>query len=779
MRPETRTHHSIRAAKKQGEVNMDDNIKFVSKIEGKALNGIHSEAHGPTHPDTNAEDEEAIEEELSRLEARTGNDESDESIGANEASLENSNVAAAALAVASEEATQRDSQRNIKGGDRGDKKDREESWVQKQEVSKGQKQSKGQQSTGSEGDVIPKYVSTPLYELFKDRRFTVYGQSAAADDVRQMVKNLGGETVSEGTRGAIALVRSASSAIPNNVQDAFSFDFVYYAHSKGVIPDLESFKIRKPPGLPSNFKINVGELAAGGEAGPKEPLGARETPTTGARSENTTSMALEKHLEKPVMGAMPHSVFPTPKKRSSKFTAQEDAAILDLIRRNPYLRSTHSFYAQIAQLPLLSNHTGNSIRFRFRKVLSKQLDWVYKVDPETNDIQMNPETNEPLKIKELPGLLKSQYTAEEDYDLCKCVTEFRENGGGMTRKRKMDSGSIPESIFQGLAEKHPRHSAMSWRDRYRKFASVYGLEKYISYYEECLASNEKPSPMRNLSSRSGLKTSSKRRRTVKAVDAETDLNSAKLTDSSQQVPMDLGAVKIQELARASVESKSTDEMKEKRDANGGSEVKGETKDDNATGATGVEAVGAAGAAGDVAATRSTGSESPSQSANLFEDADEMKALNIDITGTISSHGSLLGNMSVEALRKAEPQPLTERSKANSEEILKDIEELFGDFGSDITSSAELFKTIHDKTGLSVAWMNYWFDCSCGMFNVFIDAVQNYLKTGQLTMEDHRGFWTAEHDKMLLNQHKLPQLYKLHGEDSVNKRKATIMGPPNE
>ncbi|VEU23781.1 DEKNAAC104924 [Brettanomyces naardenensis] len=655
-----------------------------------------------------------------------------------DASLDNSSsVAAAALAAAAE------TEDSVTGGGDAGNSGVVGGGKGENETGNGEGPKESSKEGGAEEGGVLADLRSNSSSLLRGRRFVVYGQTTAADDVKQMVISLGGEVVPEGTPGSVALVRSASSAIPVGPPEVFSFDLIYYVHSRGVIPEFDSFKIRKPPSLPANLKINASELA---QKTPADIAGAAGTESTNPITTKKEKAGRDRKIRSKdaAKGETVSSVFfPTPKKRSAKFTESEDAAILDLIRRNPYLRSTHSFYAQIAQLPMLSNHTGNSIRFRFRKVLSKRLDWVYKVDPETNEIQLNPETQEPLKLEELPGLLKSQYTAEDDYNLCKCVLDFRTNGGTALRKRKMDSKSIPESIFQELSIKYPRHSAMSWRDRYRKFASVYGLERYIGEFEKCIADKTAPEPMRNLSSRGANK-----RRKV-AHEGEEGLaqvpdprNGDAENQNEAHEQQDLGAARIQALARVSVERKETEDSKD------------EEEDDEEK-------------------------KTDGQSANLFEDADEMKALNIDFTGSINPHGNLMGNLTVEALKKSEPEPMKNRSDANVDEIIKDIEDLFGEFGSDITSSEELFKAVHEKTGLSTAWLNYWFDCSCGMFNVFLDAVQNYLKTGELTMQNHQGFWTKEHDQMLNDESKLPELYKLHGEESVNKRRATIMGERGE
>ncbi|GMF03770.1 unnamed protein product [[Candida] boidinii] len=129
---------------------------------------------------------------------------------------------------------------------------------------------------------------------------------------------------------------------------------------------------------------------------------------------------------------LPPSKISPQNKKSIKFTSVEDEVILELIRRNPHLRATHSFFTQIATLPSLSGHTGNSVRFRFRKVITPTLDFVYDVDPKTNELKLDPETKEPVKIQELPELIKSQYTAEEDYVLCSKILNFKQSVSGIT-----------------------------------------------------------------------------------------------------------------------------------------------------------------------------------------------------------------------------------------------------------------------------------------------------------------------------------------------------------
>ncbi|KAG7877173.1 hypothetical protein KL937_004864 [Ogataea polymorpha] len=549
--------------------------------------------------------------------------------------------------------------------------------------------------------VDPSLSRSPLDQVLLGQKFILLGNSAANENVGHVIEELGGSVVSGENGQGIYLARSASDVNPSINVPVYSFNFVYTAQRDHVLPDLNDFKIRRPPQLPQNLNINIGELAK-----------------TGLKENESVESALS-------MSAEPQ------KKRSMKFTELEDACILDLIRRNPNLRSTHSFFAKIAQLPVLSGHTGNSIRFRFRKILADKLDYVYQVDPQTNKLILDPVTNEPIKIKDLPSLLKSQYTAEEDYELCKHILHFKENMSQYAKKRKLDGNSIPESVFTELVAKFPRHSAMSWRDRYRKFASKYGLEEYMKYYEDCLAKNITPQPMKNLSSR--------------AKDSK-DAKRMKLDDKNDMVP---SLDRIEALARVSVERKETEENAAKKEDS--PEAKGE-KDKRL--------------------------DDGSASANLFEDAneDEIKALNDDLSKFDALPSiETEGNFSFEELKKEDPEPLKNKSLINVEETCAQIEQIFGSFGSSITTSFELFKVMNEKVGLSMGWLTYWFDCSCGHLNLFMAAILNYIRNDELILSNYPGFWTSEHDRMLKEEDKISDLIKLHGLESVTKRREALYG----
>ncbi|KAL6948490.1 hypothetical protein ACO0QE_000956 [Hanseniaspora vineae] len=146
-------------------------------------------------------------------------------------------------------------------------------------------------------------------------------------------------------------------------------------------------------------------------------------------SENTASFDLE-HLgdtvdEPPASEGKPESKKRKKPKTTVKqininknsFSPEEDELILAYVRKNPKLRNTHSLYHRIAQV--MENHTGNSVRYRFRRTLASRLDYVYEVD-DTGAL-LRDENGEFIKTSVLPKQLKSNYKAEEDYILCLAV----------------------------------------------------------------------------------------------------------------------------------------------------------------------------------------------------------------------------------------------------------------------------------------------------------------------------------------------------------------------
>jgi len=106
-----------------------------------------------------------------------------------------------------------------------------------------------------------------------------------------------------------------------------------------------------------------------------------------------------------------------PSNNKASFTEDEDEFILDVVRKNPTRRTTHTLFDEISHY--VPNHTGNSIRHRYRVYLSKRLDYVYKVDDFGKLIR--DDAGNLIKTEVLPPALKKKFTAVEDYDLAQAV----------------------------------------------------------------------------------------------------------------------------------------------------------------------------------------------------------------------------------------------------------------------------------------------------------------------------------------------------------------------
>lgn len=220
----------------------------------------------------------------------------------------------------------------------------------------------------------------------------------------------------------------------------------------------------------------------------------------------------------------------------ASFTEQEDEFILDVVRKNPTRRTTHTLYDEISHY--VPNHTGNSIRHRFRVYLSKRLEYVYEVDKDGKLVR--DENGNLVRTKVLPPSIKKKFTAEEDYDLAIGIKKqfYRdlyqidpETGTSLIsdedsptaiakRNMTMDPNHVPgtepsfqdyrvndrrgpiaREFFKHFGEANPTHTENAWRDRFRKFLLSYGIDNYVYYYEREMGDGHDPEPMKNLTNR--------------------------------------------------------------------------------------------------------------------------------------------------------------------------------------------------------------------------------------------------------------------------------------
>lgn len=225
-----------------------------------------------------------------------------------------------------------------------------------------------------------------------------------------------------------------------------------------------------------------------------------------------------------------------PQHNKASFTEEEDEFILDVVRKNPTRRTTHTLFDEISHY--IPNHTGNSIRHRYRVYLAKKLSYVYQVD--SNGKLVRDDNGDLIKTTVLPQSLKRKFTADEDYTLALELKKqfyrdifqmdpdtrkslIAEDDGPNTVARRnmtMDPNLVPgqEPLFQNFkvgdrrgpiareffktfAQENPTHTENAWRDRFRKFLLTYGIDSYIDYYQQEKAMGREPQPMKNLTNR--------------------------------------------------------------------------------------------------------------------------------------------------------------------------------------------------------------------------------------------------------------------------------------
>nr|6LDM_A Chain A, DNA-binding protein RAP1 [Saccharomyces cerevisiae S288C] len=260
----------------------------------------------------------------------------------------------------------------------------------------------------------------------------------------------------------------------------------------------------------------------------------------GSGMKETAAAKFERqHMDSPDLGTGSENLYfqggALPSHNKASFTDEEDEFILDVVRKNPTRRTTHTLYDEISHY--VPNHTGNSIRHRFRVYLSKRLEYVYEVDKFGKLVR--DDDGNLIKTKVLPPSIKRKFSADEDYTLAIAVKKqfYRDlfqidpdTGRSLItdedtptaiarRNMTMDPNHVPGSepnfaayrtqsrrgpiareFFKHFAEEHAAHTENAWRDRFRKFLLAYGIDDYISYYEAEKAQN-RPEPMKNLTNR--------------------------------------------------------------------------------------------------------------------------------------------------------------------------------------------------------------------------------------------------------------------------------------
>lgn len=192
----------------------------------------------------------------------------------------------------------------------------------------------------------------------------------------------------------------------------------------------------------------------------------------------------------------------------TKFTAEADAYILEQVRLKPRFRTLHKFFEELRSHPMLLGHTGNLIRSRYRAHLEHKLQYVYKTDEHDNLVVDEQGQRIPVPVTQV-RTLKNKFTAEDDYRLCQNIIRHALLTQDQDHLRSTEGDyqwnenrfSVLISFFDDYAKLNPHHTSLSWRDRYRKFARTFGLQKYIAKYQSEVNLKDGAQPMSNLTQR--------------------------------------------------------------------------------------------------------------------------------------------------------------------------------------------------------------------------------------------------------------------------------------
>ncbi|CAI5758989.1 unnamed protein product [Candida verbasci] len=199
------------------------------------------------------------------------------------------------------------------------------------------------------------------------------------------------------------------------------------------------------------------------------------------------------------LGQIPDEPLVKKGKGTSRFTPEQDSYIIEQIRANPTLRNSHKFFDKLSTHPTLRGHTGNSIRSRYRRHLSKDLIYIYKQGPDGKMIK--DENGEYIKVSlEQIETLKKKFTPEDDYQLCMEAVQYqREKCESDGREFDINDDIEPTfSFYNTMYRKNSSHSVHSWRDRFRRHVTRGTIPKYIEYYDKCIKDKVQPNVLTRL-----------------------------------------------------------------------------------------------------------------------------------------------------------------------------------------------------------------------------------------------------------------------------------------
>ncbi|CCE80383.1 Piso0_003499 [Millerozyma farinosa CBS 7064] len=443
------------------------------------------------------------------------------------------------------------------------------------------------------------------------------------------------------------------------------------------------------------------------------------------------------------------------KRQKYTFSDEQDEYILKHVRLNPRLRTSHSFFTDLAKHPALKGHTGESIRSRYRSRLEPKLNYVYKSAEDGTLIRDARGKLVRESLENMPKTIRSRFTAVEDYILCKkivehCRTKFNEDSNANAGERSGDGNrkdfdpygdlTVPLPFFTSLTNEYPSRTFHSWRDRYRKFVRQYGAQRYIDYYNSCVREGREPEIISNLP-RSHTSYASSMKNLIGSAYQNDSENQGYHLEDDTALDEEIGEVKSSNIDDAlqdkpSIAGKDTAETQKGR--NYGRRGKREINTGSPT-----------------TAGKPRFSSQPSE--------DDL-VIDICYVPSKVSYEDLFNDN----FYKIQPeQVISEVEKILNESQDHDLQYLFGAF-SDI--------------GITDVFTAHILMCTCAdiprillFINKFLNMLP-YVKEDEisnaLNIEGSNGLWTAEYDRLLLDgsDSGMKTIRQVHDEESIYNRK---------
>ncbi|VEU19668.1 DEKNAAC100374 [Brettanomyces naardenensis] len=286
-----------------------------------------------------------------------------------------------------------------------------------------------------------------------------------------MITQNGGQIVTDLSHNCI-VISSDEYTVPDDLLSAhiYSYKVIEDSVASGVQLEFSHYLIHRP--APPQELETMGGEGAPATSGVRDNDNDNELGNGNVADTNTmlTLAYGNASARQAVNPARHHGV--------KYFTPDEDAALLEEIRRRPWLGfKGHQIYKDIAELGFFKERgrTAASLRERIR-TLKYNVGYVYDADKNHNLLR---DENGNLVRSSLITPRIRPFSAIDDFGLCKVIYKKL---NPQNNNKGFETVSFPTNFFDKYGALFPQHTPESWRQRYKNYLQIFGVTNYLKYF---------------------------------------------------------------------------------------------------------------------------------------------------------------------------------------------------------------------------------------------------------------------------------------------------------